>query len=394
LPHSESLGGQKEYLIVSNDSVIRALVIVASEIMAAGAKKWEAPTGGRKQWRRKKDDGTYEYSNEKPDGLGDGKEDGPGAKRSPLPSEDSKSDSAAAELATMVQAQLGKVLGTKLSMEVATSLQEALQNSDKLKQVLASMDQGQMDELSNQASKTAPESIERNLRESPEVKKSIGVATSEIESNAKKDPSIDSPEKAFNSLKPETRDGARLAATNAMVDGVMESAEKVATKTTGQKPPIPWKSMARKFIKKSIPAAVFGIIDNGVMVLIGESIDASLGQSLGLRAMAAGGLGNTGSDMVGKLMETSIEKLMDKIGMNDEDGDGDEEKSERDKKLEDFAAGAGGVIGIGVGCLVGMLPMLFTGGFTKTASDRSRKASAIDTEWVSRQLRLAAMEVR
>ena len=46
---------------------------------------------------------------------------------------------------------------------------------------------------------------------------------------------------------------------------------------------------------------VFGIIDNGVMILGGDAIDGYITESLGLDTMTSAGLGNTLSDAVGVL---------------------------------------------------------------------------------------------
>lgn len=46
--------------------VARQLVKAARELLGAG--KWEAPNGMRRTWRRKKDDGSYEYRTHAPSG--------------------------------------------------------------------------------------------------------------------------------------------------------------------------------------------------------------------------------------------------------------------------------------------------------------------------------------
>ena len=44
---------------------------------------------------------------------------------------------------------------------------------------------------------------------------------------------------------------------------------------------------------------IFGVIDNGVMVVSGSAIEDTLGKLLGISTMASAGLGNTLSDIVG-----------------------------------------------------------------------------------------------
>ena len=60
------------------------LLLLAREILGiAGKSSWEAPKGERKEWRRKKPDGSYEYSYEKPVDGQPAKEDKPEDKKRP-----------------------------------------------------------------------------------------------------------------------------------------------------------------------------------------------------------------------------------------------------------------------------------------------------------------------
>ena len=55
---------------------------------------------------------------------------------------------------------------------------------------------------------------------------------------------------------------------------------------------------------------IFGIIDNGVMVVSGSAIEQALGTTFGLSTMASAGLGNTLSDIVGIVAGRHIEKKL------------------------------------------------------------------------------------
>jgi len=60
------------------------LLLLAREVLGiAGKSSWEAPKGDRKEWRRKKPDGSYEYSYEKPEDVQPAKEDKPEEKKRP-----------------------------------------------------------------------------------------------------------------------------------------------------------------------------------------------------------------------------------------------------------------------------------------------------------------------
>lgn len=53
------------------------------------------------------------------------------------------------------------------------------------------------------------------------------------------------------------------------------------------------------FVCQTVPFIGFGIMDNGIMIIAGDQIDMTLGAALGLSTMAAAGLGNLVSDIVG-----------------------------------------------------------------------------------------------
>ena len=92
---------------------------------------------------------------------------------------------------------------------------------------------------------------------------------------------------------------------------------------------------------------IFGIIDNGVMVVSGSAIEKNLGLMFGLSTMASAGLGNTLSDIVGIVCGRYIEKILFK-NLNKENSD-----------LTQFQVIISEAVGITLGCLIGMLPLLF-----------------------------------
>ncbi len=110
--------------------------------------------------------------------------------------------------------------------------------------------------------------------------------------------------------------------------------------------------MIAKIIKRMISVGsafvIFGIIDNGVMVVSGSLIEDTLGHALNISAMASAGLGNTLSDIVGIICGRYIEKYLYKIMPIDE--------SVELTKFQNISAEA---IGITVGCLLGMIPLFF-----------------------------------
>jgi hypothetical protein len=140
-------------------------------------------------------------------------------------------------------------------------------------------------------------------------------------------------------------------------EALIESAEAAV----GRPAPPEVKDWLVRFIAKFMGAFVFGFIDNFIMVMIGKQLDAAFGGVTGAvvgstnAAMAAAGLGNTVSDMVGELGSSSIEYGMKKMGLDPKKVT-DEQVAEGPRWMR-FLDGGAGVIGIAVGCLVGMFPL-------------------------------------
>mmetsp|Transcript_16025 Transcript_16025/g.26883 ORF Transcript_16025/g.26883 Transcript_16025/m.26883 type:complete len:356 (+) Transcript_16025:83-1150(+) len=108
-------------------------------------------------------------------------------------------------------------------------------------------------------------------------------------------------------------------------------------------------------IKISIPFVGFGFLDNVIMIVSGNEIESYFGVSLGISAMAAAGLGNTLSDIVGIQAGGMIEAMSDKLGIEDPELTVEQLKSKTVKMLTVLAS----MLGITLGCLLGMFPLLF-----------------------------------
>ena len=145
--------------------------------------------------------------------------------------------------------------------------------------------------------------------------------------------------------------------SNTGAEALIESAESVVGKTMPPK----IRNWFLRFVSKFIGSFVFGFIDNFIMVIAGSEIDAQLGGVAGAMVgsaaapMMAAGLGNAVSDAVGELASNSIEGAMDKIGLNPE-AVTDEEVAAGPTWMR-FLDKQASVIGIVLGCLVGLFPL-------------------------------------
>ena len=122
-------------------------------------------------------------------------------------------------------------------------------------------------------------------------------------------------------------------------------------------------------LQGGIPFVVFGFIDNFIMILAGDAIDICFAHTLGLSMLACAGLGNMVSDVVGQTFGGVIEAMSTRLGLPDPKLTSDQ----RAHKLVKTTHVVSGTVGIGVGCLLGMVPLLFI----DTSGSASHAAAAI-----------------
>ena len=140
-------------------------------------------------------------------------------------------------------------------------------------------------------------------------------------------------------------------------EALIESAEKIMGKAT----PPRIRDWLIRFVSRFIGAFVFGFIDNFIMVIAGGEIDAKMGAVAGAMVgtaaapMMAAGLGNTISDAVGEIASNTIENTLEKMGL-DPEAVTDEQVAAAPAWMR-FLDKQASVIGIVVGCLVGLFPL-------------------------------------
>jgi hypothetical protein len=116
----------------------------------------------------------------------------------------------------------------------------------------------------------------------------------------------------------------------------------------------------------------FGIIDNAGLIVCGEAFDRTLGVGLGISTMASAALGNLVSDVIGLGAGAWVEELMSKLGMTREPG---LTRAQETLGVVRRARFIGNAVGISIGCLIGMFPLLF-----------------MDFDAIERQKRVAQMD--
>ncbi|KJP85842.1 hypothetical protein AK88_04490 [Plasmodium fragile] len=104
-----------------------------------------------------------------------------------------------------------------------------------------------------------------------------------------------------------------------------------------------------------IPFICFGFVDNSFMIIAGDLFDSTFCVFLGFSTLAAAGLGNLTSDVLGIFIGGYIEKIIVYVGFPRINLTNKQLKMNRTRRYYYI----GSAIGIAIGCLLGMIPLLF-----------------------------------
>jgi len=115
------------------------------------------------------------------------------------------------------------------------------------------------------------------------------------------------------------------------------------------------KQLRQLAVMAGIPFIGFGFLDNAIMLVAGNQIEMSLGVAFGVTPLMAAGLGNLMSDVCGLKAGGAIEILAAKLGLPDPGLTVAQLKLASVKRTSLLA----GALGISIGCLLGMCPLLF-----------------------------------
>uniref|UniRef100_A0A8C2K1Z6 Transmembrane protein 65 n=1 Tax=Cyprinus carpio TaxID=7962 RepID=A0A8C2K1Z6_CYPCA len=108
-------------------------------------------------------------------------------------------------------------------------------------------------------------------------------------------------------------------------------------------------------LHNAIPFIGFGFLDNAIMIAAGTQIELSIGLTLGISTMAAAALGNLVSDLAGLGLAGYVEALAARFGMQIPDLT----PKQVDMWQTRVTSHMGKAIGVAIGCILGMFPLLF-----------------------------------
>ncbi len=105
----------------------------------------------------------------------------------------------------------------------------------------------------------------------------------------------------------------------------------------------------------AVPMIGFGFMDNMIMIIAGDFIESSIGLRFGLSTLCAAGFGNLISDVAGLGLGGYIEASSEKLGITRPMLS----RAQEDTRTIGRTRAAANLIGISIGCLIGMFPLLF-----------------------------------
>uniref|UniRef100_A0A182QWQ7 Transmembrane protein 65 n=1 Tax=Anopheles farauti TaxID=69004 RepID=A0A182QWQ7_9DIPT len=146
---------------------------------------------------------------------------------------------------------------------------------------------------------------------------------------------------------------------------------KVKAKFEAETVPVPPTSDLMKLgLVNALPFIGFGFLDNFTMIIAGDYIEHTLGLFMCISTMAAAALGNTISDVIGIGSAFYVEKLAEMSGVKPPKLS----PIQLEMKASRRAANLGRVLGITIGCLLGMCPLLFMKEDKEKEKDKDKAA--------------------
>lgn len=122
-------------------------------------------------------------------------------------------------------------------------------------------------------------------------------------------------------------------------------------------------------LHNALPFVGFGFLDNAIMIIAGDYIELMLGSVIAISTMAAAALGNTFSDIMGIGSAWYVESLATKVGIKPPNLSPIQLAMNRSR----WAANMGRCGGVTIGCLLGMLPLLFMNTSGKDKDEKKDK---------------------
>ncbi|KEP66823.1 UNVERIFIED_CONTAM: GAF domain-containing protein [Hammondia hammondi] len=150
------------------------------------------------------------------------------------------------------------------------------------------------------------------------------------------------------------------------------SASAAAPSAEMQKGPLTWEEWWHVFGFCALPMVAFGMMDQFIMIRLGEFVDATLGVTFGLATLSAAAVGQLCSDTAGVVFGSTIESIAQRVGVTTPPFD---IYSKRAPSSTQVVRTLGAACGVAFGCLLGMSQLLF---MDLDRSERLKKQQRLD----------------
>jgi len=130
--------------------------------------------------------------------------------------------------------------------------------------------------------------------------------------------------------------------------------------------------LQRLFVNSAVPFVAFGIVDQSVLIYMGDIIDNSVGVTFGLPTLAAAAMGQIFSDTAGVTFGGAIEATAMRLGLPLPGFTDEQQKLAVVRRVGTI----GGICGVVTGCLIGMLNLVV---IDLAAAERAKKAKELQT---------------
>eukprot|EP00929_Paragymnodinium_shiwhaense_P051351 TRINITY_DN25859_c0_g1_i1.p1 TRINITY_DN25859_c0_g1~~TRINITY_DN25859_c0_g1_i1.p1 ORF type:complete len:322 (+),score=85.42 TRINITY_DN25859_c0_g1_i1:121-1086(+) len=133
---------------------------------------------------------------------------------------------------------------------------------------------------------------------------------------------------------------------------LLQVVDKVSSETT----PHPTSRQLFLFgLNTALPFLVFGMLDNSIMIVGGDVVDDFIGSTFALSQLACAAIANTFADVLGISIGNTVERFTSKCGLPQ----AELQPSQMSLPVVRRVQAASSSIGILIGCIIGMTPLLF-----------------------------------
>lgn len=108
-------------------------------------------------------------------------------------------------------------------------------------------------------------------------------------------------------------------------------------------------------LNSAIPFVVFGCLDNSIMIVGGDVVDDLVGSTFKLSTLACAAVANTFADVLGISIGNTVEAMTEKLGLPGANLTSGQARLPVVRRIGILS----GSVGILIGCIIGMTPLLF-----------------------------------